>query len=88
MVLFTGNKPLQELTNIRICSLSKPQKELEENSTPPVKRRRRRATICYKEPKINRLVFHQYAFKFSFNFVIVKTDLSMLYTGHCNFDYL
>ncbi|XP_053217319.1 uncharacterized protein LOC128399661 isoform X4 [Podarcis raffonei] len=46
-----GRKPLQELTNIKAPSLPKPNKDLEENSTSPV--RRRRATVCYKEPKIN-----------------------------------
>nr|XP_020667439.1 shugoshin 2 isoform X1 [Pogona vitticeps] len=45
-----GNKPLQELTNISIHCLPNPKKDLEENSTPPI--RRRRTTICYKEPNI------------------------------------
>ncbi|XP_053217296.1 shugoshin 1-like isoform X1 [Podarcis raffonei] len=49
--VISGRKPLQELTNIKAPSLPKPNKDLEENSTSPV--RRRRATVCYKEPKIN-----------------------------------
>ncbi|XP_067319315.1 shugoshin 2, partial [Anolis sagrei] len=43
-------KPLQELTNMRVKSLPKPKKALEENLTPPI--RRRRATVSYKEPSI------------------------------------
>ncbi|KAH0621626.1 hypothetical protein JD844_023148 [Phrynosoma platyrhinos] len=67
----SGIKPLQELTNTNARSLSKPKKDLEEISTPPI--RRRRATVCYKEPSIKRLAFHKYSeIYFSYNFVILK----------------
>ncbi|KAJ7345477.1 hypothetical protein JRQ81_001427 [Phrynocephalus forsythii] len=46
----SGNKPLQELTNISIHCLPNPKKDLEEKATTPV--RRRRTTVCYKEPSI------------------------------------
>ncbi|NXO51838.1 SGO1 protein, partial [Aramus guarauna] len=49
-----GRKALQDLTNSSICShtsLPKSPKNLEENSAAPSKRGR--ATICYKEPKLN-----------------------------------
>ncbi|XP_016847046.2 shugoshin 2 isoform X2 [Anolis carolinensis] len=44
----SGIKPLQELTNMRVKSLPKPKKDLEENLMPPI--RRRRTTVSYKEP--------------------------------------
>ncbi|XP_063160357.1 shugoshin 2 [Candoia aspera] len=46
----SGNKPLQELTNIGINSHPKSKKDTEEHFVPPI--RRRRATVCYKEPSI------------------------------------
>ncbi|XP_077174866.1 uncharacterized protein LOC143828369 [Paroedura picta] len=46
-----GKKPLEDLTNISIHCLPKPNKGLEENFTPAT--RRRRTTVCYREPKIN-----------------------------------
>ncbi|XP_034286288.1 shugoshin 2 isoform X2 [Pantherophis guttatus] len=46
----SGNKPLQELTNIGINSNPKSKKDIEEHSEPPV--RLRRTTVCYKEPSI------------------------------------
>ncbi|XP_025028388.1 shugoshin 2 [Python bivittatus] len=46
----SGNKPLQELTNIGINSYPKSKKDTEEHSVPPV--RCRGATVCYKEPSI------------------------------------
>ncbi|NXN68584.1 SGO1 protein, partial [Himantopus himantopus] len=49
-----GRKALQDLTNTSIqshTSLSKSPKTLEENSAAPS--RRRRATICYKEPSLS-----------------------------------
>ncbi|KAM6459161.1 shugoshin 2 [Liasis olivaceus] len=46
----SGNKPLQELTNIGINSYPKSKKDTEEHSVPPVGRRG--ATVCYKEPSI------------------------------------
>ncbi|XP_039209571.1 shugoshin 2 [Crotalus tigris] len=46
----SGNKPLQELTNIGINSNPKSKKDIEEHSVQSV--RRRRATVCYKEPSI------------------------------------
>lgn len=79
IAVITGRKPLQELTNIKAPSLPKPNKDLEENSVSPV--RRRRATVCYKEPKINRLVFVRW-----FLFVLLYLNIfqSMLDTLFCN----
>ncbi|KFV43564.1 Shugoshin-like 1, partial [Tyto alba] len=51
---YHGKKALQDLTNTSIqshTSLPKSPKTSEENSAAPS--RRGRATICYKEPKIN-----------------------------------
>ncbi|KFZ60079.1 Shugoshin-like 1, partial [Antrostomus carolinensis] len=49
-----GRKALQDLTNTSMCSqssLHQSPKTLEENSAAPS--RRGRATICYKEPRLN-----------------------------------
>ncbi|XP_060113086.1 shugoshin 1-like [Heteronotia binoei] len=46
-----GNKALEDLTNISILCLPKSKKGLEENFIPAT--RRRRTTVCYREPKMN-----------------------------------
>lgn len=53
--VFTESQTLQDLTNMKLYphnSLPETQKNFEENSKTPT--RRRKTNICYKEPRLNR----------------------------------